>query len=242
VQTKYRLAHDPVFYIMVGFFALITTALPTVLSQPRFLPLAQTLCLFVMLAIPVRQRLARQAMITLSIWLVVQLMTMSLITWFAPSQVEGAIGDGFIYRRAYLEWFFATGPAPDSFFVQPFNRVVELIGVLVGSLISGGLIGVWFLTRATNLAGFGVGSLLIPLQGATSLVAALPIWTLVRLAGYGGLIALLAEPLLTGHWALGYYWQERRPLLLWAVGLVALGLLLEAILPSFWRTLFQPVF
>jgi len=242
MSTQYRLSHDPVFYIMAGFFALVTTALPAVLGQPRFLPIAQTLALFVFLLIPLRQRQIRQALTVLALWLVLQWVSMFLLAWLAPLQVERAINDGFIYRTAYLEWFFGNRQVPDSLAVQPVGRLLEVGGVLVGSLVSGGLIGIWFLVRAVNLSAFGSGALLAPLGGLTGLLAALPVWTLARLAGYGGFVILLAEPLLTRNWALRIFWQERRTLLIGSTVLLVIGLVLEIILPGAWRTLFQPTF
>ncbi len=242
MSTQYRLSHDPVFYIMAGFFALVTTALPAVLGQPRFLPIAQTLALFVFLLIPLRQRQIRQAITVIALWLVLQWVTMLLLTWLAPLQVERAINDGFIYRTAYLEWFFGNRQAPGSLALQPVGRLLEVLGILVGSLVSGGLIGIWFLVRALNLAAFGSGALLAPLGGLTGLLAAQPVWTLISLAGYGGFVILLAEPLLTRHWALGAFWKERRTLGLISAALLVIGLLLEIILPGAWRTFFQPTF
>ncbi len=242
MSTQYRLSHDPAFYIMAGFFALVTTALPAVLGQPRFLPIAQTLALFVFLLIPLRQRQIRQALTVVALWLVLQWATMFLLAWLAPLQVERAINDGFIYRTAYLEWFFGTRQAPASLTVQPVRHLLEVIGVLLGSLVSGGLIGIWFLVRAVNLSAFGSGALLAPLAGLIGLLAALPVWTLVRLAGYAGFVILLAEPMLTRNWALSVFWKVRRALFIGSTTLLVIGLLLEIILPGAWRTFFQPTF
>jgi hypothetical protein len=239
-QKPYHLASDPIFYIMLVFLAMFTTALPAGMGQPRFLPIIQTLVLFAFLLVPLRQRLLRSGVAVLLVWMVVQCLTLVVVTWLAPGQMERAIGNGFLYRESYLQWFFAgSTPPPDSLLVQPTNRIIELIGVLLGTLLTGGLIGVWFLVRAVNVTGYSIGVVMTALGGWTHLFAALPLWNLVRLTGYAGAIVLLAEPLLASNWSLNYYRAQRR-LLLIAAGLLILGLLLELILPGAWRALFAP--
>ncbi len=239
MQKQYSLVSDPIFYIMLVIIALLATALPGGMGQPRFLPLIQTICLFVFLLVPLRQRLVRPAIWVLLIWLLVQSVTMIGLVWLAPGQIERAIGNGFIYHETYLQWFFAGGHPPDSLFVQPGNRLIELVGVLLGALASGGLIGIWFLVRAVNLTSYGIGALMVALGGWRHLLAALPFWALIRLAGYAGFIILLAGPLLTSDWSLQYYRTKRR-LLLAATLLLVLGLGLEFFLPGLWRSIFAP--
>jgi hypothetical protein len=239
MEKQYRLVYDPVFYIMLIIIALLATALPGGMGQPRFLPVIQTVGLFAFLLVPLRQRLVRPAILVVFIWLVVQSITMITLVWLVPGQIERAIGDGFIYREAYLQWFFAGGHPPDSLLIQPVNRLIELAGILFGALASGGLIGIWFLVRAVNLTGYSIGALMVALGGWTHLFAALPVWNLIRLAGYAGFVILLADPLLTSNWSLHYYRAEWR-LLLVASLLLVLGLLLEFILPGAWRSIFAP--
>lgn len=240
MKKAYSLVYDPLFYIMLVFFVILTTALPASLGQPRFMPIIQTIVLFVFLLVPLRQRLVRPAVSVMIIWLICQCAIISVLTWLMPLQLEHAIGNGFLYHEAYLQWFFGHGLLPDSLAVQPANRIIELAGILLGSLLTGGLVGVWFFVRAINLTGFSIGSLIAPLGGFAHLIGALPIWTLIRLSGYAGAIVWLAEPLLTRNWSLRYYGTERRQLMLVAIGLLGLGLLLEFILPTAWRTLFAP--
>jgi hypothetical protein len=239
MQNEYSLLNDPIFYIMLAFFALLTTALPAALGQPRFLPLAQTVALFVFLSIALRRGAVRQAIRILVIWLVLQLGSFIVITRLAPAQVEHAISDGFPYRQAFIGWFYGAEALPASLWTQPISRLIELLGVLVGSLVTGGLLGVWFLVRATNLAAYGAGALWQSSGVAINVLGGLPVWTLLRLAGYAGAIVLLAEPLLTGNWALSYYITKRRRLLLVSASLLLSGLLLELILPTAWRSLFM---
>jgi len=240
MQKEYRLVNDPLFYIMLVFFALLTTALPASLGQPRFLPVAQTMALFGFLLVPMRQRLIHQALWVMVIWLIVQCAVISILTWLVPLPIEQAIGNGFFYREAYLQWFFGRGLLPNGLAMQPTNRIIELVGITLGSLVSGGLVGLWFFVNAINLTGFSIGSLVAPLGGFAHLLGALPLWTLARLVGYACAVVGLAEPLLTRNWAARYYATARRQLMLAAIGLIALGLLLELILPGTWRAFFAP--
>ena len=118
-------------------------------------------------------------------------------------------------------------------------RIVELLGVTLGSLLSVGLIGIWFLVRALNLAAFNTGVLLVVSDKPLAFLEAIPFWSLLRIGGYAGFVILLAEPLLTSNWNPLFYLRERRRLLLVSIILTLVGLLLEVILPDFWRTLFR---
>lgn len=235
--TNYRLHRDPIYYVTVGFFALITTGLPAVLGQPRFMPLAQAVALTVFLFIPLRQRDLRSALNVVFLWLALQVTLLVTLTWFAPVQIERAFDDGFLYRTSFAEWYFANSPLPASFATQPLPALVEILGLLGGSLLTGGLVGVWFLVRMANLAAFGAGSLLLALESPLWLPVALPPWSLLQLAGGAGLVVLLAEPLASGGLAAGLRHlagERRRPLLTFGALYLA-GLLLELVLPAFWH-------
>lgn len=239
MHQSYSLARDPIFYITVGFFAFLTTSLPTVIGQPNFLPIVQTVALFVFLLVPLRQGLIRQALWVMAIWLVIQFMVVTTLTWFLEARAERAFHDGFQYRMDYVAWFYRAADAirPDSFAAAPFSRLLELVGVLLGSLVSVGLIGIWFLVKSVNLAAYNMGILLVALNSVAGLFLALPLWSLLRIVGYAGLVILLSEPGITGKWQPGYYWRTRQQLIVIAGGLLLGGLLLELFLPDLWRLL-----
>ncbi|RIK37751.1 MAG: hypothetical protein DCC55_23335 [Chloroflexi bacterium] len=238
MQKHYSLLNDPLFYGMLAFFALLTTGSAAALGQPRFLPISQTAALFAFLTVAMRRQTVRAALLVLAIWLVTQVAALILVTRVAPGQVEQAIGDGFTYRTSFIAWFYGAGALPASLGVQPGSRILELIGVSLGSLLTGGLVGVWSLVRAANLAAYGAGVLWQDSGHTISLVAGLPIWTLLRLAGYAGLVVLLAAPLFSGNWSPRYYLTHHRRLLVVSTALLLLGLLLEFTLPGAWRALF----
>ena len=106
------------------------------------------------LAVPLRQRNLRSALFVVFLWLVLAMSTLLALTWLIPSQVEQAIADGFLYRTAFLEWYYAGSPLPASFGTQLLPSLIEIVGVTLGSLVTGGLVGAWFLVKAANLAAY----------------------------------------------------------------------------------------
>lgn len=240
MKRPYQLINDPLFYIILGFFALLTTGLPAAMGQPRFLPAVQTLALFSFLFYAIRRGHLPQALRIVAIWLVLQITMLLLLTVLAPTQVERAISNGFQQRADTLLWFYGGQGLPDAWFTQPGGRLGELLGILFGSLFTGGIIGLWVLIRAANLAAFVMGSLLQSQPGLRTFLAMFQPWTLCRLAAYGGLVGLLAEPLLTSNWRPQFYLTIRRRPLLLSGALLLLSLLLEVLLPTLWRFLFAP--
>jgi hypothetical protein len=241
MTKEYTLSRDPIFFATVAFFALLTAGMSSVLGQLRFLPIVQAVALTALLWIPLRRRDLRSALITVFLWLALAMVTVFLVTWWAPVEMERTFEDGFLHRAAYAEWYYANSPLPASFVTQPLASVVEVLGIVLGSLLTGGLVGAWFLMRVANLAAFSAASLLLTLPNGLWIVVALPVWSILQVIGGGGLLALLAEPLASGGLGAGLaaLGQGRRRLLLIFGGLYALGLLLEPALAPFWH--FTPV-
>jgi len=241
MTQRYSISNDPFFYVTVTFFALLTTALPALIGQPIFLTIAQTLALFIFVLVTLHRRLIRQTVFVLALWLSVQFLTFLFATLFAQERVQIAIPNGFAYGMSYIEWFFGISDSlrPDSFVAQPLARVIELLGVTVGTLLSAGLIGIWFLVRAVNLAAFHMGVILLVNDNSAALLGAIPLWALMRIAGFAALVIVLAEPLLTSNWNPLFYLRQRRRLLFFALGFTVGGYLVEFLLPDLWRTLFR---
>jgi hypothetical protein len=232
MQDTYSLTRDPLYYVTVGFFALLTTALPGLLGQPRFLPVIQALALTIFIALPLRKGHIRGALNVMAIWLTLQYILMALLSWAFGGLVERAMANGFVYQGELAAWFYGSARLPGSLHAAPLARLVEIAGIVLGSMLTAGLVGAWFLVRAVNLAGYSTGTLLASLDTPALVPLVLPIWSLLRLAGYAGLIVLLAEPLLTNQWAIAFYWARRRRLLLLSLGLIIAGLIAELVLPS----------
>lgn len=226
------ITHDPIYYFTVGFFALLTTALPALMGQPRFLPISQTLALTIFVAIALHNRHLRGAVNVMALWLPIQFVIMTVLARFFGTQLEAAFANGFLYRGEITAWFFDGAPHPAGLISTPIYYIIELVGVTLGNLATAGLVGTWFLVRLLNQAAYGTGILLDSLENSIHSVLVLPYWSLLRASGYAGLIIIFAEPLLTYQWSPGYYWQNRRRLLLIAVALVLLGYLVELFLPG----------
>ena len=235
MQGSYRLTSDPVFYWMGSFFALLTTALPAVLGQVRFMPLGQTVVLSIFVVLAVRRRDLRGALGVVLLWLVVSMAALIVLMGVAPAQIERAFDDGFFYRASLSEWYFAGSPLPGSLATQPLASLLEVAGLTVGALVSGGVVGVWSLVRLANLTAFGAGHLLGVLGSPLWLPVALAPWHLLQLAGASGLVVLLAEPLWVVRGVTGSWFRRRRRWLWFALLLYLAGVVAEALLPAFWR-------
>lgn len=231
----YQLTRDPVFFVMAGFFALLTTALPAILGQFRFMPISQTLVLAIFLIVAMRRRDLRAGLLLLAVWLLLAMLALIALMLIAPGQVERAFTDGFMHRAMLSEWYFANSPLPASFVTQPFASLLEIAGVTLGALVSGGVVGVWFLVRMANLAAFSAGHLLGILGSPLWIVVALPIWSVLQLIGASGLVAVCAEALLADRFALGAWLARRRRALLVSGAIFAAGLMAEWLLPAFWH-------
>ncbi|MCY4411199.1 MAG: hypothetical protein OXC27_12095 [Caldilineaceae bacterium] len=232
-KRRYDLTKDPIYYITFGFFALLTTALPAALGQPNFLPIAQTVAITLFLAVPLRRGLVGRSVLVLAAWLLLQTLIMIVGTALLPVLFERAIHDGFAYHRSLLEWSVTGQDLPGWLLNSPGTRLVELFGVLLGSLFSAGLVGLWFLMRAVNQFGYAVGRL--SMEGPPGLLLGLMPWRLSIIAGYAGFVVLLAQPLLNNAWNPAFYITRQRRLITVSIALVALGLLLEVTLPGVWR-------
>lgn len=238
-KPRYKLTSDPVFYTMVAFFAFLTTGLPALLGQPNFMPIIQAVGLTVFTAIPLRAGERRHAFVVMLLWLVVQVAVIYLLASILPVQTARSIPDGFDYRNELVTWAYAGDLLPRSLAAAPLGRALEVVGVVVGSLVSGGLVGGWFLVRGVDLFGFSAATLTTQVIPGGLVMGLMP-WRLLTLCGYAGLFLLLAQPILTNRWDIGHYIKEQRNLLLVSIILLVAGLALEVLLPGLWQRLLTP--
>lgn len=246
MNSEHSLITDPIFVMCVAIFAFLTTLFPFAAGLPVLMPILQTLFLIVFLIMIVRKRHPVQAVRVLCIWIVIQLFVALLVSAFFPGQAERAIVDGFARRTAFLEWLFAGSVLPDGIATNTLGRVLEMVVMFIGTLVSAGLIGVWLLVRTVNLAGFYAGSAVNSLGSFAGVLPGLPIWTILRILSYIGFVSVLSEPILTGNWSISHYLFNpespiRRRILLASIILLLASILLELILPNAWRTVFATV-
>lgn len=235
MTQEYRLTRDPVFFVMAAFFALLTTVAPALFGQVRFMPISQTIVLSIFIGVAVRRGDLRSALILVYMWLLVSMSALILLTLVVPGQVERAFDDGFMVRAMTSEWYFANSPLPASFATELIPAALEIAGITLGALFTGGIIGVWSMVRLANLSAFMAGHLLGVLGNPVWIVVALPIWSLLQLAGAGGLVVLFAEPLLVDRFGLGRWFTRRRRALAIFGAIYVAGVLAELILPTFWH-------
>lgn len=236
----YELTQDPLFFGTLVFFALITTAIPAVMGQPNFMPVVQTLGLTIFTSLALRRGGSAPALRVATLWLVCQGLCLALLAWLLPSPLEKAIPGGFLYRTALIEWAYAGSALPGSLLAAPLARLGEIVGVLLGSLLSVGLAGGWFLVKGVNLLAYGIGSLWRGIGSPLGIVLGLAPWRLAQLAGYAGLFVLLIQPLLLNRWHPAHYLSTQRRLILVSLALIAGGLITELFLPGLWHALFAP--
>ncbi len=234
----YNLLRDPLYYAVVILFAFLATALPALLRASWLLLLAQTISLWLLLLVPLRRNSARYALVVVACWVAVQFVAMFAISLGAPNRAEVAIGNGFQLTSGLLAWLYTGSPLPLSWFSQPLQHLVAILGATLGALVSGGLLGVWFLMRAVNVYAFSAAVLVNSAGGA---IAALQPWALLQIAGYVGLLPLLALPGFNGEWNPAKWSPRRRKLLLIAGALLLAGLVLELFLPGLWARWFGTI-
>ncbi len=239
MTSSYRLTQDPLFYVTAALFALLTTSLPAFLGQAALLPVLQALGLTIFAGVALRQEGPATALKLMGLWLGVQFLTLLVVTLIRPGAAEQALGDGFAYRASYVQWFFTGQGLPHAVTAEPLGRLAQLAGIVLGSLLTGGLVGAWFLAKAVNQFAFSVGVLAEEL-GGMGVIAGLTPWSLLTLAGYAGLVVLLAEPIVNNIWDVGHFLDQRRRLLVTSLALLLAGLLLELVLPGAWSRTFRP--
>lgn len=232
---------DWIVYPAMALGIVVTTVLPLGLGQPLALPLLSTLVLAPMFFWAVRQGRPDRAIRFALFWALVQSLCVLLASLLFDTTGGRAIAGGLAYRDTWLRWAEHGTPvltAPATSFVAQ-TRETLVFGA--ASALTGGAGGLGMLTLALDRVNFTAASLLHaaprPLLG---LLAAWPVWLMVRLVGLIVLASVLAEPLANADLLPGYlpWWaQHRRRLLLLGVGLLLLAVALQAALTPFYQRL-----
>ncbi|MEZ4663427.1 MAG: hypothetical protein R2911_38285 [Caldilineaceae bacterium] len=112
--ASYSITDDPIFYGTVIMFTLLTTIMPAILGQPRFMPVVQTLALTTFLAMTVRRQKMRQIVTVLLMWLLIQLILITLLSWAAPGSLAHAIPNGLTGASPFGPGSLATKSCPTA--------------------------------------------------------------------------------------------------------------------------------
>jgi hypothetical protein len=152
-----------------------------------------------------------------------------------------AVQGGLEYRSAWLAWS-EGGPAVSLAPSLAYGRqVIELALYALAMTLTGGVGGLLLLTVALDRFNFTVASLLsISQSPVMAAVATWPLWMIVRLVGYLIVGAVLAEPVANLDLRPAYlaaWLQARKRLLLAGLGIILLGVILQALLSPLYQTL-----
>ena len=232
---------DWIVYPTMAVGILATTFFPILLGQQLCLPLLSVAVLIPMFLWALRQGRPRKAIALGLFWVAVQSLSVIIASLLFQDTAWRAVQGGLEYRSAWLAWI-EVGPlvalAPS---LDYGRQVVELALYSLAMVLSGGVAGLLLLTVALDRVNFTAASLLAATPNpALALLAAWPLWLLVRLVGYLMVGAVLAEPLANLDLRPAYLadWLQRRwRLLLAGLGVVLLGVLLQALLSPLYQTI-----
>ncbi|HSN76030.1 MAG TPA: hypothetical protein VL334_13220 [Anaerolineae bacterium] len=232
---------DWIIYPSMAMGVVITTFFPILLGQQICLPLLSAAVLIPMFLWALRQGRPRKAVALALFWVVVQSLSVIVASLLFTDSAADAVQGGLEYRTAWLAWI-EGGPlvqmAPALDYVR---QLLDLAGYALAMALTGGVGGLLLLTVALNRLNFTVATLLAAAQNPVLLaVAAWPLWMVVRLVGYLIVGAVLAEPVANLDLRPAYlaaWLQARKRLLLAGLGIILLGVLLQALLSPLYQTL-----
>ncbi len=234
---------DWVVYPTMAVGILATTFFPILLGQRVCLPLLSAAVLIPMFLWALRQGRPRRAIALGVYWAVVQSLAVITASLLFEDTAWQAVQGGLEYRSAWMAWI-EGGPlvtlAPSLAYGQ---QAVDLALYSAAMALTGGVGGLLLLTLAMDRLNFTVTSMLAAGQNPVLLaVAAWPLWMVVRLVGYLIVGAVLAEPVANLDLRPAYLagWLQRRwRLLLAGLGVILLGVALQALLSPLYQSILQ---
>jgi hypothetical protein len=232
---------DWIVYPSIAMGVVVTTFFPILLGQQICLPLLSAAVLIPMFLWALRQGRPRKAVALALFWVVAQSLSVIVASLLFADTAADAVQGGLEYRTAWLAWI-EGGPlvqmAPALDYVR---QLIDLAIYAVAMALSGGVGGLLLLTVALNRLNFTVATLLASAQNPVLLaVAAWPLWMIVRLVGYLIVGAVLAEPVANLDLRPAYlaaWLQARKRLLLAGLGIILLGVILQALLSPLYQTI-----
>lgn len=232
---------DWIVYPTMAVGILATTFFPILLGQQLCLPLLSAAVLIPMFIWALRQGRPRKAITLALFWVVVQSLSVVIASLLFQDTAWQAVRGGLEYRSAWLAWI-EGGPLVTLAPSLDYGRqVVELALYSLAMALTGGAGGLLLLTLALDRVNFTVASLIAATQNpALAALAGWPLWLVVRALGYLIVGAVLAEPVANLDLRPAYladWLRRRRRLLLAGLGLVLLGVLLQALLSPLYQTI-----
>jgi hypothetical protein len=232
---------DWIVYPSMAMGVVVTTFFPILLGQQICLPLLSVAVLIPMFLWALRQGRPRKAITLALFWAVVQSVSVVVASLLFEDTASRAVQGGLEYRSAWLAWS-EGGPAVSLAPSLAYGRqVIELALYALAMTLTGGVGGLLLLTVALDRFNFTVASLLsISQSPVMAAVATWPLWMIVRLVGYLIVGAVLAEPVANLDLRPAYlaaWLQARKRLLLAGLGIILLGVILQALLSPLYQTL-----
>lgn len=242
-QPATNVLDDWVVYPAMALGILATTFFPILLGQQLCLPLLSAAVVIPMFLWALRQGRPGKAITLALFWAALQSLSVIAASWLFEESAWRAVQGGLEYRSAWLQWIAGGPPVAMAPALDVARQGIDLLLYALASALTGGVGGLLLLTLALDRFNFTVASLLAAAQQpALALIAAWPLWLIVRLVGYIILGAFLAEPLANiDLWPISFptWLRARWRLLLLGLGVILLSVLLQLLLAPLYQTILR---
>jgi hypothetical protein len=232
---------DWIVYPSMAMGVVVTTFFPILLGQQICLPLLSAAVLIPMFLWALRQGRPRRAVALALFWVVVQSLSVILASLLFADTAGRAVQGGLEYRTAWLAWIEGGTLVQMAPALDYVRQLIDLAIYALAMALTGGVGGLLLLTIALDRLNFTVASLLTTAQNPVLLaVASWPLWMIVRLVGYLIVGAVLAEPVANLDLRPAYlaaWLQARKRLLLAGLGIILVGVVLQALLAPLYQTI-----
>jgi hypothetical protein len=238
-----KVLDDWIVYPSMAVGILVTTFFPIMLGQQVCLPLLSAAVLIPMFLWALRQGRPRKAVALALFWVVVQSLSVIVASLLFADSAARAVQGGLEYRTDWVQWIEGGSPVQMAPALAYARQLIDLMLYAVAMALTGGVGGLLLLTVALNRFSYTVASLLAAAHNPVLLaVVAWPLWMIVRLVGYLIVGATLAEPIANFDLRPAYlatWLQARKRLLLAGLGIILLGVILQALLSPLYQTILQ---
>jgi hypothetical protein len=234
---------DWIVYPSMAAGIVVTTFFPILLGQQVCLPLLSAAVLIPMFIWALRQGRPRKAITLALFWVVVQSLSVVAASLLFPESAWQAVQGGLEYRTAWLQWIEGGPPVSMAPALDYLRQVIGLAIYAIAMAATGGVAGLLLLALALDRFNYTAVTLLASASNPALLaLAAWPLWMIVRLVGFVIVGAVLAEPMANLNLRPAYlsgWLQRRRRLLLAGLGVILLGIVLQAVLAPLYQTILQ---